>query len=277
MAGNPTKKWTRAEVIDGLQYLFNVYHVAPAFQSHYQYLLQLEISNNTSRRLPTPGAIYKFWPNVRDAWLAVGMTPSYKLDLLKLPFAFTDPIDKRINEVFRGHPERETRHPALHQLASAINIPMPALALRGVQLSLDNLCSPAWTDAELKLLAENRHLSKHKIAAILAAAGFQRSHQAGQIINARRELLTSDKPSHYTAQQLSYLFGLDTHCIKKWLTEGWLPYEMKGTVRTIQQGGDSRIVKRDDLYTFVRAYPELVDFRKVNQPWFIQLIQEHQS
>jgi hypothetical protein len=277
MTGNPTRKWTRSEVIEGLHYLYNVYRIAPAFQSHYQHLLNLELSNNTTRRLPKPGAIYKFWPNVRDAWLAIGIKPSYKLDALKLPFAFSQTIDTHIRAIFRAHPEQQTRHPALHQLASTIKIPMPALALRGIQLSLDNLSSPVWTEAELKILAENRHLSKHKIAAILADAGFQRSHQAGRIISARRQLLTSDKPSHYSAQQLSYLFGLDTHCIKKWLTEGWLPYEMKGTVRTIKQGGDSRLVKREDLYTFIRTYPELVDFRKVNQHWFIHLIQEHQS
>lgn len=277
MPDNPTRKWTRAEVIDGLQYLFNVYRVAPAFQSHYQHLLNLELSNNTSRRLPKPGAIYKFWPNVRDAWLAIGIKPSYKLDSLKLPFAFTEAIDKRIRQLFAQHPERQTRHPALDKLAGNIHIPMPALALRGIQLSLDTLSSPAWTEAELKILAANRHLSKQKIAAILADAGFQRSHQAGRIINARRELLTSNKPSHYTAQQLSYLFGLDTHCIKKWLTEGWLPFEMKGTARTIQQGGDSRIVKREDLYTFIITYPELVDFRKVNHYWLIELIREQQS
>jgi len=108
----------------------------------------------------------------------------------------------------------------------------------------------------------------------LKAQGYDRSHQAMKIIKARSELLNSDKPSHYTLTPLSKLIGLDSHCLALWCKRGYLPFERKGTVRTKQQGGDSYLIKRTDLATFFRAHPEMIDFRKIDQQWFIQLLRE---
>jgi hypothetical protein len=111
----------------------------------------------------------------------------------------------------------------------------------------------------------------------LAEAGYERSFQTGKIIEARRKVLTADRPSHYGKQQLSYLFGLDSHVLNRWLINGWLQFEMKGTARTISQGGDTYLVTREAVGAFLREYPELYDLRKVNQKWFIELLGESEE
>lgn len=271
---NRQRKWLRQEVIDALKYLHEIYSIAPSSPSHYRYLVALEQHTNPRLPIPNISIIYNFWPNVRDAWRACGLQASFSLSALKLDFHFSADTDERIRGIYRATPQRLARLQKFVPLSKDTQIPVPALALRAVQLKLDTKSHLNWTKPELAILESHRHLSKQRISQALAASGFERSSQALKIIHARQALLTSDKPSHYTLCPLAKLVGFDQHSLTAWCKQGHLPFERKGTVRTKQQGGDSYIVKRTDLAAFFRAHPEMIDFRKINQVWFIELLRD---
>jgi len=268
------KKWLREEVVQSLKYLYDIYNTAPSSPSHYRYLVALEQHLNPSQPLPLIQVIHNFWPNIREAWSACSIRAARSLTSLKLDFKFTVSTDQQLRTIYSRHTRRLDRLEQLKPLSATTNIPIPALALRAAQLDLDKRSHLNWTKPELVILYSHRHLSKQKISNALKAQGYERSHQAMKIIKARSELLNSDKPSHYTLTPLSNLIGLDSHCLALWCKRGYLPFERKGTVRTKQQGGDSYLIKRTDLATFFRAHPEMIDFRKINQQWFIELLRE---
>lgn len=269
-----TRKFTRGEAEECLRYLYGMYGVAPAFQGQYCYLVGLETALNPSRRLPSPSIIAKFWPNVRDAWLSLGVEPDYDLARLDTGFPVDGKTEAEVRRVYERFPLRSERLPELRKVAKKCGIPVPALALHATKLGLESRTHVIWTEEEETILKSCVHLSKQQIARALEQRGFRRNHQAMRIIRARQRELNSDRPTHYSVQQLSRHFGLDSHCVKRWLDEGWLAYEMKGTQRTPQQGGDTYLVSREALAAFVRKYPELVDFRKVDHGWFIEIIRE---
>lgn len=274
MTINRTRKFTRSEAEEALRYLYGLYRTAPAYLGHYLYLVQLESSLNPSRRLPSQTIINKYWPNVRDAWLSLDITPSYELSGLDTGFQVDEETDGQLRRIYSVGSQRRDRYPLLRRLALTCSIPVPALALRAVQLGLDSRTHIEWTDEETTILKSCAHLSRQQIARALAVRGFRRNCNTNVIVRARREQLHSSAPSHYSLQRLAGLFGIDSHSVKRWLSEGWLLYEMKGTERTRQQGGDTYLVSREAVRAFVCAYPELFDLRKVNQSWFIDLVRE---
>lgn len=271
---NRTRKWLREEVIDALKYLYEIYNVAPLSPSHYRYLAALEHLFNPRRPLPSVAIIHNFWPNVRDAWRACQLSPTGSLITLKLDFNFTPATDDQLKTIYKTHTVRLRRLQQLEPLAVDTKIPVPALALRAVQLELDTRSHLNWTKPELALLESHRHLSKQRISQTLAAHGFDRSPQAMKIIMGRKAFLKSAAPSHYSLIKLSKLVGLDQHALTSWCLNGWLPFEKKGTARKQQQGGDSYLVKRTDVAAFFRTYPEMIHLGKINQIWFLELLRE---
>jgi hypothetical protein len=268
------RKFTREEAVEALRHLYDIYGVAPAFLAHYTYLAELERSLNGARRLPSQSIINKYWPNVRDAWLSIGVEPDYDLDRLDTGFATGAKTDALIRAAYARHPTRQERLRELLTISTACRIPVPALALRAAQMGLENHTRIEWTDDELEILKSCAHLSKEQITLALAERGFRRSRQAGVIVRAKREERLSDRPGYYSMGQLGGLFDTDPHCVRHWLDEGWLPHVLKGTRRTRQQGGDTRLIRREDVAAFVRRYPELIDLRKVNQVWLVGLLND---
>lgn len=271
---NRGRKWLRTEVVAALNYLYEIYNVAPSSPSHYRYLAALEHHLNPRRPLPSVAVIHNFWPNVRDAWRACKLTPTTSLLSLKLDFNFSSTTDDLLQIIYKTSTRRLARLEKLAPLAQETRIPVAALALRAVQLGLDTRTHLNWTKPELAILQSHRHLSKQRISQVLAAEGFDRSPHAMKIILARKALLNSRTPSHYSVQALSKLVGFDQHQLTAWCRNGWLPFERKGTARKQQQGGDSYLVSRTDVAAFIRTYPEMIHLGKVNQEWLLELLRE---
>lgn len=265
-------KWTREEVVEALRYLHRVYQVAPSVSTHYQCLVEVELQLGSPRRIPSSEVLRRFWETVGDAWREVGVTPTLDFKCLQLPFKFTAQVDLRIMAIYARNRKRNERLTALGRVAGASNIPASALALRAVQLGCHETRNRAWAGMELEILNQFAHRSRQSIVQALADAGYDRTMRSGRIIQARRDVLTSSAPSHYSVQQLGYRIGLDPKSVKMWLDKGWVGYEMKGTARTKQQGGDTRLVSAVAVATLLRAHPELLDFRKVDHKWLLALL-----
>lgn len=265
-------KWTREEVVEALRYLHRMYQVAPSASTHYQCLVEVELELGSPRRIPSIEVLRRFWVTVGDAWREVGITPTSEFVSLQLPFEFSSQIDLRIMSIYACNRRRKKRLTALERLAGASNIPASALALRAVQLGCHETRNPTWGSTELAILQRFAHRSKQSIVQALADAGYHRTTKAGRIIQARHTILTSSTPSHYSVQQLSCRIGIDAKSAKIWLDKGWLDFEMKGTARTKQQGGDTRLVSAGAVTTLLRDHPELLDFRKVDHKWLLALL-----
>jgi hypothetical protein len=207
----------------------------------------------------------------------IDINPTYNINDLDTGFVFNDILDTRIQRIYEEFQLRGQRLERLAAISSQHQVPVPALAIRAVQLGLETGGRIEWTEAELKILSSTQHLSKQTISSALAAAGYRRSITAGRIIRARQSQVNSVGASHYSRQQLSQLIGIDSNSVRTWLNKGWLQFEMKGTVRTKQQGGDTYIISRQAVADLARKHPELIDFRKVNQGWFINLLRETET
>lgn len=104
-----------------------------------------------------------------------------------------------------------------------------------------------------------------------AAAGFRRSETA-IVVHRRRIGLSSKDPDHHTANDLAKCLGVDPSTVANWITRGWLPATKRGTERTPQQGGDQWWIHRSAVRRFIVDHAAVVDLRKVDRFWFIDLL-----
>lgn len=74
------------------------------------------------------------------------------------------------------------------------------------------------------------------------------------------------------ANQLSLCFGVDRKTIARWIKNGWLKAQRRGTARTEAQGGDMWFIKDKWVREFIISYVEVVDFRKIDKFWLTDLL-----
>jgi hypothetical protein len=79
-------------------------------------------------------------------------------------------------------------------------------------------------------------------------------------------------PEHYTARGLASAFGIDSHAVARWIREGKLKGQPRQTERTEVQGGDMWMIHERDVRKFVKENPLGFDIRKVDQLWFMELV-----
>jgi hypothetical protein len=74
----------------------------------------------------------------------------------------------------------------------------------------------------------------------------------------------------YTLRELELCFGTDHHVIERWVREGKLKIDKRGTERT--HTGDIWAVTDTAILEFISAYPLTFRLDKVDQTWFMDLI-----
>ena len=67
------------------------------------------------------------------------------------------------------------------------------------------------------------------------------------------------------------MFGVDGKTVTRWIACEDLPARRRGTARTAAQGGDEWEIERRKLRAWIRDHAQLVDLRKVDRYWFIDL------
>ena len=128
-----------------------------------------------------------------------------------------------------------------------------------------------WSMAELDLLRKHSHKGPDVIARKFREHGFMRTATAISVKRKRLALCTVDH-DHFTASQLAAEFGVDVKTITRWIDRGWLKATRRGTCRTAQQGGDMWWIKRLHVKKFVVESVGVIDIRKVNKVWFVDLL-----
>jgi hypothetical protein len=182
-----------------------------------------------------------------------------------------DRIDAVIREVYRRRLEENDRG-ATRWAQKKTGWPKFMIARRGAELGLARTKEPTWSPPELAVLEETAHLGLVAVQKRLRKRGFARSRTA--ILLKRKRLKLTAHLDGYSGNALAELFGVDNHRIYRWIADGMLAAERRGTDGSQKQGGDTYWIRRQDVHAFVMEHPDEYDLRKVEKWWFLSLITE---
>jgi transposase len=187
---------------------------------------------------------------------------------------FTPEQDAEIAAVYREQANTRKDQAPVRALAKKMGLPRWKVSKRAQKLGLVsvNRYSPerVWTEAEMEILKAHAGVSYERIQVKLRAAGFVRGQAAIQL---KIKRTIGYKPREgYTARSLAKLFGIDDHSITAWIEKGLLKAEHRGRRRTAAQGGDQWLLQEEDVRSFVIKHVEVVDFRKLDKFWLVELL-----
>lgn len=186
----------------------------------------------------------------------------------------TPEMDEAIRRVYQGEVDAGPRAIGVKALAAEMRIPRHVLFRRARQLGfvVPRFKEPAWSEAEIKLLAQHAHQSPERIAQVFRGNGFRRSVTSVNLKRKRLDLIGGNG-EYVTASAAAKLFGFGcAKTVTAWIAAGRLPADRRGTARKECQGGDHHWIRLRDLRRFVIENPEAIDLRKVDKLWFIDFL-----
>lgn len=184
----------------------------------------------------------------------------------------TAEIDRLIVEFYQQNDGGKTVKTLAKRLARPYWwVKKQAIRLGVSQANLGDNKEPEWSPAELELLEKNSYKDPEVIARIFRQKGFRRTATAIVVKRKRMRYSTIDE-NHYTATRLAAEFGIDIKVVTRWIEKGWLQARRRGTDRTAVQGGDMWWIKRSQVKKFVVESIGVIDIRKVNKVWFVDLL-----
>jgi transposase len=99
------------------------------------------------------------------------------------------------------------------------------------------------------------------------AKQLRRSHTS-VVLKLKRMKISRRFREGYTIRELELCFGTDHHVIERWVREGRLTIQKRGTERE----RDAWMVNDEQILAFVRDHPLAFRLDKVEQTWFMDLI-----
>lgn len=147
-----------------------------------------------------------------------------------------------------------------------------AVCKRGAELGLARIKEKPWSKDEEQILERFGHLAPSGIQRKLSEAGFARSIAAIQV-KVNRNRIKSNLDG-YSACQLADALGVDVRKVLRWIQQGFLKAERRGTQRTPEQGGDTWWIADRHVRRFVLRFPEEIDLARVEKIWFLNLLTE---
>lgn len=160
----------------------------------------------------------------------------------------------------------------VRDLAKKLGVPRWKISRRACHLGLvaKKKKEPDWTERELKLLESQARFAPETIQRKLKKLGYLRSITAIVIKRKRMRFLQNLKGQ--SANRLSLCFGINTKAIIRWIKNGYLKAEKRGTSRTELQGGDIYYIKDEWVRDFIINSVDEIDFRKIDKYWLVDLL-----
>jgi hypothetical protein len=149
-----------------------------------------------------------------------------------------------------------------------------AVCKRGAELGLARVKEKIWSEHEERVLAQFGYLAPTGIQRKLADAGFTRSITAIQV-KLNRNRIKSNLEG-YSACQLAEALGIDVKKVLRWIQQGILRAERRGTERLPQQGGDMWWISDPSVRRFILRFPGEIDLARVEKIWFLNLLTKGQ-
>lgn len=203
------------------------------------------------------------------AGLELAAPATAKADFRRQRWTSSDHIDAVIRRVYQRVPSKGD----ISRLAIAVGRPGWWVTRRAAKLGLvtPRFKEPAWTDEERDIVRENFHRAPRTILRMLQRAGYKRTETAITVMG-KRLGATREDPHHLTATGLATLMGVDAKTVGGWIARGLLRARRRGTDRTVAQGGDQHWIHLRDVRVFIIDNAAIVDIRKVDRFWFIDLV-----
>ena len=181
-------------------------------------------------------------------------------------YLFTSEMDKEILYTYSINTDNK---PRVINLAKKFNMPrwviyQRALKIGAVQLSHQKR---PWEDEEIKILERNARYEPLTIKKRLAKAGFQRS--IASIVLKRKRMRFISNLKGMSACLCAEFLGVDLHWVLNHINLGSLKAEV---IRRDREGKANYYIKEKNLRKFIITNPALIDLRKVEKYYFIELV-----
>jgi hypothetical protein len=159
---------------------------------------------------------------------------------------------------------------ALKAVSQQLGWTCSAVCRRGAELGVARVKERVWSDEEEGVLERFGYLAPTGIQRKLSEAGFARSIAAIQV-KVNRNRIKSNLEG-YSACQLADALGVDVRKVLRWIQQGFLKAQRRGTDRTPQQGGDVWWISDRSVRRFVLRFPQEIDLARVEKIWFLNLL-----
>lgn len=162
-------------------------------------------------------------------------------------------------------------HP-VRDLAKKLGVPRWKISRRAIHLGLivKKKKEPPWSEEELKILERQARFSPETIQRKLKERGYVRS--VTSILLKRKRMKFLQNLNGQTANSLSLCFGVDKKTITRWIKQGLLNAQKRGSRRTEVQGGDMYYIKDRWVRDFIIDYVDVIDIRKIDKYWLVDLL-----
>jgi len=188
-----------------------------------------------------------------------------------LPPGADDLIRKAYQEKVGMESCTKKNHP-VRDLAKKLGVPRWKISRRACTLGLitKKKKEPNWTKPELKLLESQARFGPETIQRKLKKLGYSRSVTAIMVKRTRMRFMQN--LNGQSACSLAVCFGVDCKTITRWIRNGYLKAEKRGTDRTELQGGDTYYIKDAWVRKFIINSVDEIDFRKLDKYWLVDLL-----
>ena len=194
---------------------------------------------------------------------------------MQTKYVVTPEIDAMIEIVYRqkaGMGSCMHNDSPVRDLAKRINLPRWKVTRRARELGLIPKMrkEPDWCERELRILEAHAHKVPAVIQKHLRQNGFNRSVTG--IILKRTRMRFLRNLDGYNGRNVALCFGVDEKTVRLWIEKGYLKAKRRGTERVKAQGGDMYWIMEKDIIRFIRNYLDVIDLRKVDKYWFVDLL-----
>lgn len=181
-------------------------------------------------------------------------------------YFFTSEMDKEIRYTYSINTDNK---PRVIDLAKKFNMPRWAIYQRALKISAVNSSHQKrpWKDEEIKLLEKYARYEPQTIREKLKKSGHERS--IASIVLKRKRMRFLSNLKGMSACLCAEFLGVDLHWVMNHISSGSLKAEV---IRRDREGKANYFIKEKSLRKFIITNPDLVDLRKVEKYYFIELV-----
>ena len=181
-------------------------------------------------------------------------------------YVFTSEMDKEILYIYSINTDRK---PRVTNLAKKFNMPRWAIYQRALKIGAvtSSHQKKLWVDEEVEILEKNAGDAPLTIRKKLAKAGFQRS--TASIVLKRKRIRLLSNLQGMSASLCAKFLGVDLHWVLNHIHTGSLRAEV---IRNDREGKANYHILEKDLRKFIVYNPDLIDLRRVEKFYFIELV-----
>ncbi len=181
-------------------------------------------------------------------------------------YKFTPEMDKEILYTYSINTDSK---PRLINLARKFNMPRCALYQRALKIGAvrSSHQKRPWQDEEISILEKYARYEPLTIKKKLEKEGYQRS--IASIVLKRKRMRFLSNLEGVSACLCAEFLGVDLHWVLNYIRQGLLKAEV---IRQDREGKANYFIREKDLRKFIVDNPDLVDLRKVEKYYFIELV-----